>query len=666
MAPWTSCPGVLVLAVVLGIVLSGITIPPASAGPTASASGTAYVRVNQIGYEIGQPKLAILMSSASEGGATYALVSIQNNTTAFSGGVGSSIGKWSSSFPYTYALNFSSIEAPGMYEVEVSGPLPTVSPAFTIGTGAQLYDQALANALFFYEVQQDGPNVNSSALDRQPSHLTDEHAMVYAIPTYKGDTLQGNLTEIGGPVNVSGGWFDAGDYLKFVETASYTTAMMLFAVRQYPNLTSANPANFRTEAMGELTWLMEMWNESTLTLYYQVGIGDGNSKITGDHDLWRLPQADDKLNVTPGEKEYYIKYRPVFEAGPAGSPVSPNLAGRLAADFGLCYQVFLEINSKFADTCLKDGQSVFDLANLTYKPISNKLLTTSPYNYYPQTSWQDDLELGATELALAMDLGQLPPGLPHESSIYYLRSAANWSHAYITGPENGTDTLNLYDVSGLADYELYNAIVKAGDPTLAVTKAEVLGNLGAEVETGVKAATHDPFGLGLAYNSQEDLVPHALGLAIEAALYDKLAGNDKYGNFGDTELGWVLGENAWGSSFIVGDGSTFPDCMQHQIANLVGSLNGTPPIDYGATVDGPTSPVSNLKGLGSVTGMRACPVGGGNPFRVFNSKGAAYEDNVVAWPTVEPADDYTAPTIVLFAMQIAAASSSSIVSAASQ
>jgi endoglucanase len=44
-------------------------------------------------------------------------------------------------------------------------------------------------------------------------------------------------------------------------------------------------------------------------LYFQVGIGDGNSKILGDHDLWRLPEADDKLNTAAGKADYYIKYR---------------------------------------------------------------------------------------------------------------------------------------------------------------------------------------------------------------------------------------------------------------------------------------------------------------------------------------------------------------------
>jgi endoglucanase len=118
------------------------------------------------------------------------------------------------------------------------------------------------------------------------------------------------------------------------------------------------------------------------------------------------------------------------------------------------------------------------------------------------------------------------------------------------------------------------------------------------------------------------------------------------------ERNWVLGANAWGSSFIVGAGSTFPHCMQHQVANLSGSLNGTPPIVLGATVDGPSA-AANFQGVGTVSGMRACPPNGNDPFKAFSGKGARYFDNVIAWPSVEPADDYTALGIVLFAGQAA-------------
>ena len=44
----------------------------------------------------------------------------------------------------------------------------------------------------------------------------------------------------------------------------------------------------------------------------------------------------------------------------------------------------------------------------------------------------------------------------------------------------------------------------------------------------------------------------------------------------------ILGSNAWGVSLIVGDGTVYPDCMQHQVANLAGSLDGQPPVLAGA------------------------------------------------------------------------------------
>ena len=54
---------------------------------------------------------------------------------------------------------------------------------------------------------------------------------------------------------------------------------------------------------------------------------------------------------------------PVFRAGPPGSLISPNLAGRLAADFALCYQLDRVTEPKQAATCLKDAEDIYALAN---------------------------------------------------------------------------------------------------------------------------------------------------------------------------------------------------------------------------------------------------------------------------------------------------------------
>ena len=86
--------------------------------------------------------------------------------------------------------------------------------------------------------------------------------------------------------------------------------------------------------------------------------------------------------------------------------------------------------------------------------------------------------------------------------------------------------------------------------------------------------------------------------------------------------------------------------MQSEIANLAGSLTGRGDIQLGATTDGPSSP-ANFAGLGTVPGMRACSAG---HFKPFSNAAAGYEDNVVSWPSVEPADDYTAGSMLAFAL----------------
>ena len=53
------------------------------------------------------------------------------------------------------------------------------------------------------------------------------------------------------------------DYLKFVETASYTDAIMLFGVRQYPDLLKGGAADFNTEGKFGLDWLQKMWDNKS-------------------------------------------------------------------------------------------------------------------------------------------------------------------------------------------------------------------------------------------------------------------------------------------------------------------------------------------------------------------------------------------------------------------
>jgi endoglucanase len=529
----------------------------------------------------------------------------------------------------------------------VTGPIPATSPSFTIDSGAGVYGGALANALAFYQTERDGPNFIASPLRTAPAHLNDQNAMTYLTPhANSSGRFSGDLTPLGIRLDASGGWWDAGDYIKGKETLGYTTALLLSGVRDFPTQMGAGStaSNFTAEARFGADWLLRMWDDPTRTFYYQVGIGTGNAKTVGDHDIWRLPQADDNFGGTDPLYRY-IRNRPVFRAGEPGSLISPNLAGRDAAVFGLCFQVFRTSDPAFANRCLLAGQHIFDLADTA---PSGNLTTYLPFSFYPETEWRSDLELGAVQLYFAVASGGLPAGLPHTDPLFYLQQAAHWAREYVNSSDDAADTLNLYDVSGLAHFDLHRAIGQAGNPAgLEVTQAELVADLKKALDGALAQAATDPFGFGFPWATW-DTTSHGAGLAVMASEYDQLTGTSTYAGQNARWLGNILGANAWGSSFIIGDGSTFPHCPHHQVANLVGSLDGTPPVLRGAAVEGPNGTLYR----GFLTGMSNCPPDDSDPFAAFNST-AKFKDDIESFSTVEPAVDLTATSPLAFARQMA-------------
>ncbi len=619
-----------------------------SAVPAAAQS--AFVRVNQVGYPVGATKRAYLMSSAAETGATFSVVN-SGGTSVFSAAIGANLGSWGN-FPDVYALDFDGVVSAGTYTIKVTGPIAATSPSFVIDSAANVYATPLANSLYYYQNERDGANFIATPLRTAAGHLNDSAADVFLTPNAnKNGRFSGDLTPTGARIDASGGWWDAGDYLKFVQTQSYTVDLMLVGVRDFPNQmgASSGTSNFLAEARFGTDWLLKMWDDNSKTFYYQVGIGNGNSQTTSDHDIWRLPQADDTYQNCTSQFRY-ICHRPVFvnTAGGAGALISPNLAGRMAAAFAECYLVFKATDAPYANQCLLSAEHIFDLANTA---PSGNLLTVIPFSFYPESEWRDDLELGATELYFALQRGSLPAGLPHTDPNFYLTAAAKWANAYITGPNDAADTLNLYDVTGLAHFELYRALGLAGNPPgLAVTQAALLADLKKQLDKAVALAGTDPFGFGFPWATY-DTTSHGGGLVVMAAEYDNLTGGNTYAAFESRWLANILGTNAWGTSLIVGDGTTFPHCMQHQVANLVGSLDGTAPVLKGAVVEGPNS----ISTRGLVSGMRTCPVNGVDVFAQFNGNKAVYQDNVQSFSTVEPAIDLSASSFLAFSWTIAGA-----------
>ncbi|HEY8300285.1 MAG TPA: glycoside hydrolase family 9 protein [Jatrophihabitans sp.] len=601
---------------------------PASARPTAPAD---LIRVDLDGYAAHAAKTAALMSTAARPHAAVLIRDAQDRTVATA--TVQRDGSWSTTYPDVYRLSFGGLHRPGRYRLVLAGTA-THSPWFRVTTTGALWSPVLRAGVRFIQGQRDGRSVVRSVLQRRPSHLNDAHATVYRTPHFQrgSDVITDTgLTGVGGPVDVAGGWFDAGDYLKFTHTAAFADVLLYVAQRE---LGGSAPRTLLPEARHGTAWLAKMWRPRTKTLYLQVGIGSGNARATfyGDHDGWRLPQRDDGNRAREWR---YVAHRPVFLAARPGRRISPNLAGRTAAAFALAAQVDAHRSAKRARHELYLAQSLYAMADTASPP--HPLVSAAPFEYYPESTWADDMELGATEIALARHaLRQRAPG--------YVADAARWAHRYLQSQTG--DRFNLYDVSALAHADLAGLI---GHRRLAVTRQALLADLRRQLDL----ARHyrDPFAAGV--NDREfDVDSHTMGLVATQGWYARVSGDHSYDALAARLRGWVFGRNAWGTSFMVGIGSTFPHCMQHQVANLVGSTSGRPPVDLGAVVNGPNSAGLFSGGLGGYQdGMRACSVAG---LRRFDGSGSRYLDDARSWQTDEPALDMTGTAIAAAAAQLTA------------
>ena len=784
--------------------LAGILVLALS--PDADAQ-SAYVRVSQVGYETANaPFQAYLMSTTAQSGAAFSLINSAGNTVVNSTCASAScpIGPLS---PYAwrnskvaydvYSLSFS-VPGDDIYWISVvsaNGTVVATSPKFAVNTPSVLYPGLLLNTLWFYETQEDGkPDFIPNALRTAPGHLNDANATVYLTPPIQNnpnDTIDDKpptppLVAAQLPnIDAEGGWWDAGDYMKYVETTSYTVALMEIGIRDFPNqmgpgapahppappgccgegeasvsyagtaLGAPTSSDFDASAQFGINWLAEMWDDNTQTLYYQVdnsqdwdyyGEGYPTSKtdncpqygdsttlyswpastpycLITEYDIWTQPQAADDFSLPelfPASTNsndnqpcdqystYFICNRPVFLAGESGSKISPNLAGRMAAAFAEYYQLYRNSNSfcKLA-SCLNPNQAllyaedIFALANTTdfADPAAGEtnngacsskgkcLLTGIPFGGYPEQVWDDDMELGATELYIALQSagGNLPPGLPVTNPMTYLTAAGQSASKYITkiySNDEGADTLNLYDVSGLAHFELYRALGLAGNPSgLAESQATMLTALENQLGSAIKQAKKDPWGFGFPWGNANvpnlgngDVTSHGAGLSVMASELHYLCSQSgiacvlppsSYNTYSQTWLANILGANSWGSSFIVGDGSTFPNCVHHQVANLSGApfgasgglpgTSGGTPLLWGAAVEGPAPPSS-----GTVPGMNLCSTTVDedgkevDAFAFFNgTNGAEYQDNVQSYSNTEPGIDLTATSFLMFSWRLA-------------
>jgi hypothetical protein len=158
-------------------------------------------------------------------------------------------------------------------------------------------------------------------------------------------------------VNLTGGYYDAGDNVKFGFPMAFTITMLSWSVIEYKSqLQSTNQLSY---ALSAIQWGTDYFLKAHVAPNVFFGeVGDGNS----DHACWMRPE-----DMTTPRGAYQIN---------ASHPGS-DLAGETAAALAAASMVFQTINASYSATLLTNAQQVqYTISNTTFFELIGSRLST--------------------------------------------------------------------------------------------------------------------------------------------------------------------------------------------------------------------------------------------------------------------------------------------------
>ena len=566
------------------------------------------LRANQVGYAGREPKVAIAFSKSTLP-KKFIVVDAASQKVAFTGRAKLIPGVTWGQFTNHADLDFSPLKKTGNYFIRCGS---AVSLPFAIGPRplAALPDELLE----FMREQRCGYN---------PWLGTNCHQL-------DGRTAYGPLTN-GTALDVTGGWHDAGDLLKYLLTSGNATAQMLLACQlslsdsQHEPVFSdhvdalGNPAtngipDVLDEARWGLDWMFKL-HPAPDQLYHQVA-------DDRDHAGWRLPQ-NDPVDYGWGKGGarvvYFADGRPQgLRRYQSASTGVANLAGRYAAAMALAYQIWKDDprQKEFAKKCLQAGKEVYALGR-AHEGVQQGNSYGSPYRY-EETTWTDDMEWGAAELFRATGERKFLDDAKH-----YAKLAADESWM---GKEQ-TGHYQYYPFVNVGHFRLYGLVDDDFKKILA-------GYYRAGIERCVRAGEKNPYRAGVPFIWCSDNL--VVALVTQCLLYERMTGDTRYREFAAAQRDWLLGRNPWGTTMFTGIGTVFPRDVHLMTTHLTGrSVRG-------ALVDGPVYE-RIFKSLKGVTIREP------DPLAAFQGP-AVYHDDWQDYSSNEPTMDGTASAILMFAL----------------
>lgn len=235
------------------------------------------IRLNQVGFYPQGPKVAVVTGA---GETDFYVLSAGLSDTVYTGTLGDEVKSGFASRP-TRAADFSSLTTPGTYVVAVPG----LGHSHSFELEADVYQdvvKASVKAFYFQRASTTLEPEYAGAWSRAAGH-PDLQVLVHASAASKGRPAG---TIISSPL----GWYDAGDYNKYIVNSGISTGTLLSAYEDFPayynQLELQIPESGNTlpdlldESLWNLRWMLSMQDPEDGGVYHKLTTPDFEGMTT--------------------------------------------------------------------------------------------------------------------------------------------------------------------------------------------------------------------------------------------------------------------------------------------------------------------------------------------------------------------------------------------------
>jgi endoglucanase len=523
-------------------------VPPKScvSGQVWTRSGCVQqpdVKANTVGYLPARVKFATVPAEAAD--SAFVVRDVASQQVAYAGALTQNPIEVSDTGESVRVADFSALNQPGTYVIEVAGY--AASPPFEITSSA--YADVLRSALLGLYGQRCGASVSidfgGDTFAHGDCHQTDGAFDATFTPGQYGDH------------DATGGWHDAGDYGKYTVNGAFSVAFLLKAwedfgaplarIAHVPDSASPLPG-ILAEAKYQLDWLLKMQQADGSVLHLVCPRNFPNDSVSPESDR---PQRY-FLQASTSATAY-------FEAVVAAG-------ARTIRPFDSAYADELTAAAELADGWLEANPAAKAAANGTSQ---SPYVAGGPYNISEPSeraarTWAK-VELWRT--TGDADLSAI------EAQLGDLTVAGSWDWA-------GAGNLAIFDY---ADSNL------PARNTETVTKLQTSIVKGAD--TLLSQAQSHGYGRALAptdYNWGSNGMVARSVMNLWAAY--RISSDPKYLDAATQQVDYLLGRNPFGRSFVTGVGFAPPVSPHHRPSNSDRMLVPWPGLLVGGPHKNPRDP----------------------------------------------------------------------------